>query len=152
MQPGLVIAVYLSSLPVAHLSDAPRRRLVVTGDSARIQDETTVNSAWFFNVLGVWHRHMGPRFNVSSERQLIFLIGQPGIRTHTCNDPKHYVHESYALQTELIGRLCSRVQVFCYIYTVRLIGIWIGSSVVEERSVFLRPSVRITVEHDIRVC
>ena len=30
-----VISVYLSSLPVAHLSDAPRRRLVVTGDSAR---------------------------------------------------------------------------------------------------------------------
>ena len=45
--------VYLSSLPVAHLSDGPRRRLVVTGDSARIQDETTENSAWFFNVLGV---------------------------------------------------------------------------------------------------
>ena len=43
----------LSSLPVAHLSDAPRRRLVVTGDSARIQDKTTENSAWFFNVLGV---------------------------------------------------------------------------------------------------
>ena len=48
-----IISVYLSSLPVAHLSDAPRRRLVVTGDSARIQDETTENSAWFFNVLGV---------------------------------------------------------------------------------------------------
>ena len=31
----------------------PQRRLVVTGDSARIQDETTENSAWFFNVLGV---------------------------------------------------------------------------------------------------
>ena len=50
--PFLIISVYLSSLPVAHLSDAPRRRLVVTGDSARIQDETTENSAWFFNVLG----------------------------------------------------------------------------------------------------
>ena len=49
----LIISVYLSLLPVAHLSDAPRRRLVVTGDSARIQDETTENSAWFFNVLGV---------------------------------------------------------------------------------------------------
>ena len=49
----LIISVYLSSLPVAHLSDAPRRRLVVTGDSARIHDETTENSAWFFNVLGV---------------------------------------------------------------------------------------------------
>ena len=49
----LIIFVYLSSLLVAHLSDAPRRRLVVMGDSARIQDETTENSAWFFNVLGV---------------------------------------------------------------------------------------------------
>ena len=39
----LVIFVYLSSLPVAHLSDAPRRRLVVTGDSARVQDETVEN-------------------------------------------------------------------------------------------------------------
>ena len=50
---GLVISVYLSSLPVTHLSDAPRRRLVVTRDRARIQDETTENFAWFFNVLGV---------------------------------------------------------------------------------------------------
>ena len=49
----LIIFVYLSSLPVAHLNDAPRRRLVVTGDSARIQDETTENSAWIFKVLGV---------------------------------------------------------------------------------------------------
>ena len=47
----LVISFYFSSLPVAHLSDAPRRRFVVTGDSARIQDETTEN--WFFNVLCV---------------------------------------------------------------------------------------------------
>ena len=49
----IIIFVYSSSLPVAHLSDAPRRRLVITGDSARIQDETTESSAWFFNVLGV---------------------------------------------------------------------------------------------------
>ena len=49
----LAISVYLSSLPVAHLSDAPRRRLVVTGDSARIQDETTESSTLVFNVLGV---------------------------------------------------------------------------------------------------
>ena len=46
----LVIFVYLSSLPVAHLSDAPRRRLVVTGDSERIPDETTESSTWFFNM------------------------------------------------------------------------------------------------------
>ena len=49
----LFISVYLPSLPVAHLSDAPRRRLVVTGDNTRIQDETTESSAWSFNVLGV---------------------------------------------------------------------------------------------------
>ena len=48
-----LFSFYLSLLPVAHLSDAPRRRLVVTGDSARIQDETIESSAWFFNVLGV---------------------------------------------------------------------------------------------------
>ena len=48
-----VISVYLSPLPVMHLDDAPRRRLVVKGDSARIQDETTESSALFFNVLGV---------------------------------------------------------------------------------------------------
>ena len=49
----LVISVYLSWLLVAHLSEAPRRRLVVTVDSARIQEETTDDSAWFYNVLGV---------------------------------------------------------------------------------------------------
>ena len=69
----LVIFVYLSSLPVAHLSDARRRRLVVTGDSARIQDETTESSACFYNVLGVLHHYTGPRFNVSSERLLIIF-------------------------------------------------------------------------------
>ena len=41
----LFISVYLSSLPVAHPSDAPRRQLVVPGDNARIQDETTESSA-----------------------------------------------------------------------------------------------------------
>ena len=76
-------SVYLSSLPVAHLSDAPKRRLILTRDSVIIKDETT---------------------NVSSERQLIILVGQQGIRTHTCSDPKHYVHEFYALPTELISR------------------------------------------------
>ena len=41
------------SLPVAHLNDAPRRLSVVTGDSARIHDETYESSAWFCNVLDV---------------------------------------------------------------------------------------------------
>ena len=50
---GWVICVYLLSLPVAHLSDAPRGQLVVTGNSAKIQDETTERSAWVFTVLGV---------------------------------------------------------------------------------------------------
>ena len=36
----------------------PWKTLVVSGDSARIQDETTDNSAWFFDVLGVKH-HLG---------------------------------------------------------------------------------------------
>ena len=75
---GLVISVYLLSLPVAHLSDAPRKRLVVTGDSARIKDKITENSAWFFDVLGVLHRHAGRRFNVSSERQLIIFSWPAG--------------------------------------------------------------------------
>ena len=51
---SLIVFVYLSSfIPVALWSDAPRRRLVVTGDSARIHDEITESSAWFFNALGV---------------------------------------------------------------------------------------------------
>ena len=41
----LVISVYLSSLLVTHLSDAPRRRLIITGNSARIQNKTTESSA-----------------------------------------------------------------------------------------------------------
>ena len=49
----LFVSIYLLSLPVAHPSDAPRGQLVVTGDSARIQDESTESSAWFFNLLDV---------------------------------------------------------------------------------------------------
>ena len=45
---------------------------------------------------------MGPWFNVSSERLLAISVGQPGTQTHIlCSDPKHSVHESYALPTEL---------------------------------------------------
>ena len=102
----MVISVYLSLLPVAHLSDASRRRLVVTADSARIQDGTAESSAWFFNALGVKHRHTGLRFNVSSERLLIiFKLASRELEPTTCTDPKHCVYESYALPTELIGRL-----------------------------------------------
>ena len=50
---GLVISMYLSLLLVAQLSGAPGKRLVVTWDSARIQEETTESFTWFFNVLGV---------------------------------------------------------------------------------------------------
>ena len=75
---SLVISIYLSSLPVAHLSDAPRRRLVVTGDNARSQDETTESLAWFLNVLSVSHRHMWPQFNVSSKKLLKILTGLRG--------------------------------------------------------------------------
>ena len=96
----LLISVYISSLPVAHLSDArPRRQLVVTGDSARIQDETTESFAWFFNVLGVYST--GPPFNVSSERQLVFLVGRPEFEPITFSDQKHFAHESYVIPTEL---------------------------------------------------
>ena len=57
---------------------------VITGGSAVIQDETTESFAWFFNVLGVQHRHTGPRFGVSSERQLIIVIlTSPGIEPTT---------------------------------------------------------------------
>ena len=45
---------YFRLFIVAHLSDAPRKRLVVTGDSARIQDETAESSIWFIDVLGVF--------------------------------------------------------------------------------------------------
>ena len=31
----------------------PQKTVSCLGDSARIQDETTESSAWFFNVLGV---------------------------------------------------------------------------------------------------
>ena len=101
----LIICVYLSSLPVAHMRDVPKRRLVVNGDSARIQDETTQSSAWFFYVLCVYHRHTGPQFNVSSERQLEIFSWPAGDSDLTCSDPKHCVHDSYALPTELIGQL-----------------------------------------------
>ena len=40
----LVISIYLLSPPVTHLSDAPRKWLVVTRDSARIQNKTTPGS------------------------------------------------------------------------------------------------------------
>ena len=75
----LVISIYVSSLPVAHLSDTLKGQLVVTGDSARIQDETTESFAWFFNYLGVKLRHMGPRFDVSSERLFVILDCKLGI-------------------------------------------------------------------------
>ena len=92
----LIILVYLSSLLVAHLSDAPRQWLVVTGDSARIQDETSESSAWFYNVLGVWHRHTGPRFKVSSERQLITVrLTSPGIEPTTSSfHVEHFNHRA----------------------------------------------------------
>ena len=35
----LIICVYLSLLPVAHMSNTPRRQLLVMGVSARIQDK-----------------------------------------------------------------------------------------------------------------
>ena len=49
-----IIFIYLSFLPVAHLSDIPRRPLVVTGDSARVLDKASESSARFFNMLVTW--------------------------------------------------------------------------------------------------
>ena len=66
------------------VSDAPSRRLVVTGYGARIQGKTTESSAWFFNMLGVSHRHTGLRFKVSSDRQLVIVtLTSPGIEPTT---------------------------------------------------------------------
>ena len=63
----LIISVYSLSLLFAPMSDAPRRRLVVTGDSARIE-----------------HRHSGPQFKVSSERQIVIVrLTRPGIKPTT---------------------------------------------------------------------
>ena len=60
------------------------KKTVVTGDSAMIQDETTENPAWFFNVLSVQHHHTGPRFKGSSERQLVSVgLTSPGIKPTT---------------------------------------------------------------------
>ena len=65
VEEGTLFRLFVISWQILHLIDcfrlfivvtgcnAPRGRLVVTGDSARIQDETSENSAWFFNVLGV---------------------------------------------------------------------------------------------------
>ena len=58
MNKALFVCVHL--IIVAYLSDIPRRRLVIKGDSARKQDEIAENSASFFIVLGVQHHHMGP--------------------------------------------------------------------------------------------
>ena len=80
----LFVSVYLSSLPVAHLINAPRIWLVVTGNGAKVQDETTESSAWFFNALGVLHRDSGHRFKVSSERLLVNVrLTSPGIEPTT---------------------------------------------------------------------
>ena len=55
MELPVVIFVYLSLLLVAHLSNAPRRRLSALEDSALIQAETTESSAWFFSP--ILHRY-----------------------------------------------------------------------------------------------
>ena len=100
----LVISVYLLSLLVAHVSDAPRRQLVVTRDSSRYMTKLLRIPPGSL-MCSAYSTVTGPRYNVLPERQLIILVGQPGIRTYTCSDPKHYVYESYPLPTELIGRL-----------------------------------------------
>ena len=44
---------HLYQLPIWVMSSEDGRPLVVTGGSAKIQDETTESSSQFFNVLGV---------------------------------------------------------------------------------------------------
>ena len=91
--------VYLLSLPIAHLRGAPRRRLVGTLESARIQVETTESSAWFFNVVGVYSTvTRGPRFKVSSERQLVFVrLTSLGIELRTSSfQVERSIQVSYA--------------------------------------------------------
>ena len=52
MQRMTIFGYFRLFIVATHLSDAPRRRLVVTGDSARIQDETTENSHSY--ILKIW--------------------------------------------------------------------------------------------------
>ena len=53
---------------------------------------------WFFNMPGVKHRYMGPRFNVSSERLLVILVGRPRE-----SNPLPRDYKSHALPIELTG-------------------------------------------------
>ena len=73
------------------------------GGECKIQDETHPTlRLFFFKMLGVKHSHTGPRFNVSSERLLVILVGQQeDSNSFLCSDPRYCVHESYALPTEL---------------------------------------------------
>ena len=59
MNKTLFVSVYLLSLPFAHLSDAPRRRLVITRDSARIQDATTQPGSLTCSVYSTVTRYFG---------------------------------------------------------------------------------------------
>ena len=81
-----LIFFYLSSLPVAHLNDALRRRLVVMGDSARVYGEITETPHRSLTCSVYSYRHIGPRFEVSSERQLeiaAFTNPQPRVECFT---------------------------------------------------------------------
>ena len=72
----------LSSLPVAHISDNPRRQLVVTGDSAWIKDKLLRVPPGSLTCSAFSTVTRGAQFSVSSVRLLVILIGQPEIRAH----------------------------------------------------------------------
>ena len=95
--------LYLSSLPVAYLSDALRRRLLVTGVSARIKDETTDSSAWFFAQSHFAHS-LSPNF--SSHFALYRLAPYPFCPLPFCpiaTSPNHlFAHLSFRPFTNLL--------------------------------------------------
>ena len=95
---ALFISVYLSWLPDAHLSDAPKRQLVVTGDNARTQDEITKSSAWFFNsVYSTVTRDLGLKA-YPKDKLVVIRLTSPGI------EPKNLEFSSRTLNpTELFG-------------------------------------------------
>ena len=66
---SLSVSIYSSSLMVAHLSDVSRRQLVVTRDSARIQDETTEKSCRSLSVVAACWRDLKCPKSATSAQQ-----------------------------------------------------------------------------------
>ena len=79
-----VVSFYLSSLSVAHIRDALRRRLVNMGDGAKIQDETSENSAWLLLCLVTRHNSADslPTSNLVYTKEVAIIT----TFSHTIND------------------------------------------------------------------